>query len=157
MSLTSFEHTKSAMPQKIARMIHPLTSSALHDNDSLLRKPPEKDILILYRILLRPAAAVIVVRNRVDKSQRNLAPVPKDAHTLYFYTLTTNSDSVPFNWDRQPEESVTQSTPWTQVQIQTCPHRGEQKQKQCDSDAPRHQLEWQMETDSRIRGDLRSF
>ena len=157
MSLTSFEHTKSAMPQKIARMIHPLTSSALHDNDSLLRKPPEKDILILYRILLRPAAAVIVVRNRVDKSQRNLAPVPKDAHTLYFYTLTTNSDSVPFNWNRQPEESVTQSTPWTQVQIQTCPHRGEQKQKQCDSDAPRHQLEWQMETDSRIRGDLRSF
>lgn len=157
MSLTSFEHTKSAMPQKIARMIHPLTSSALHDNDSLLRKPPEKDILILYRILLRPAAAVIVVGNCVDKSQRNLAPVPKDAHTLYFYTLTTNSDSVPFNWDRQPEESVTQSTPWTQVQIQTCPHRGEQKQKQCDSDAPRHQLEWQMETDSRIRGDLRSF
>ena len=157
MSLTSFEHTKSAMPQKMEGRIHPLTSSALHDNDSLLRKPPEKDILILYRILLRPAAAVIVVRNRVDKSQRNLAPVPKDAHTLYFYTLTTNSDSVPFNWDRQPEESVTQSTPWTQVQIQTCPHRGEQKQKQCDSDAPRHQLEWQMETDSRIRGDLRSF
>ena len=157
MSLTSFEHTKSAMPQNTAQMIHPLTSSALHDNDSLLRKSPEKDILILYRILLRPAAAVIVVRNCVDKSQRNLAPVPKDAHALYFYTLTTKSDSVPFNWDRQPEESVTQSTPWTQVQIQTCPHRGEQKQKQCDSDAPRHQLEWQMETDSRIRGDLASF
>lgn len=157
MSLTSFEHTKSAMPQKMEGRIHPLTSSALHDNDSLLRKPPEEDILILYRILLRPAAAVIVVRNRVDKSQRNLAPVSKDAHTLYFYTLTTRSDSVPFNWDRQPEESVTQSTPWTQVQIQTCPHRGEQKQKQCDSDAPRHQLEWQMETDSRIRGDLASF
>lgn len=124
MSLTSFEHTKSAMPQKMEGRIHPLTSSALHDNDSLLRKPPEEDILILYRILLRPAAAVIVVRNRVYKSQRNLAPVPKDAHTLYFYTLTTKSDSVPFNWDRQPEESVTQSTPWTQVQIQTCPHRG---------------------------------
>ena len=108
---TSFEHTKSATPQRIDRRLHPLTSSALHDNDSLLRKPQEKDMLILYRILLRFATAVTIVSNHVHESMRNLAPVSKDAHALYFYILTVKSGTAPFSWDKQPEDSVTQSTP----------------------------------------------